>query len=1240
MEKDQDKFVDRGFAFDQETEELIQQRIKYVCERLDGYDKVAESNKRELLTLTASTLEVAKWRRESIDLKREFTKESLPARFSFKEEIHLFSESLKLDPLPDDHQAYDVLYDHLEVARREARRGIKAGRMTGYLALFRITTLETIRFILIPLIRFQPMIGAAISGEYAVKVKATYLYLQKNMRALTLHALIKARIDKYIQDISNPLRSLKNIFLLQFGTVQPSIRPLPSFTFYFYSIIYIVTSLIDSINYHNEFSYRGLEQPKGVNFTQIVEQPSLLGQRSLFDSAKKFQHSLKYYKHLDTGKVENEDQTPQEHKSNLTYSAYTNLPPYIFILEEFDINETIFKPWTDITSTNIEQLAERLELFSRYDDIEASWPEEGGQELYLYFYDNEYHNMLRIPGGIRGSSLGQTILVILLFLLSDAMLSWKTTRRRWFEKSPPETHTLSAVGSLTYEKPQRLGVNYKRVCDQNTYQIDQLIQLLRVYKGYHFLFYPYFCFRNWFMGNRQVLWFSQLYGSMLDRYVVRFAPRWNPILAIVGACRSIKMQSGYLNDKVTSFLPAPIVSSIGDFIDRSSFVGKFLFKNFLLENCRNLPIYGLFAHPQVREQLGAIPKHCLFTGPPGAGKTFFAKLIASESNVAFITSTSSQFMSETDGRKVLRKVFEYARQRSPSILFIDEIEVIGISRTTPHARDQLRRVMKSTGLLTLLLVLLEKISTANPLFNRHVTVIGATNESLYLDPALTRSGRFELVLRFELPNGFVRKQMMALYGHPLAFSSDIRWDRLIDATKGYSGAEISLVMGIAERYVRRVQRNRSHTEDSILHGCQQVAPLHNFIFTDRVGSKQQEPTWFSEVALSIDNIPLFRTTERFQAFEYFKKYQRVRRDKELYGLVTTRSRSKKDLITAGRFTTERKLALGHLMVEYVLFLNMKKGSQIKNADPTLCLGFQMGAFMEIYQSLNKELSQFYVLEQVINCSFVQSFNLWKFNHLKKVMIKKKNRNIFFDKQEAQMDLFQPFSYFPSQFPLFTREAMDAYESGVRLTLTQLPDRKVELIPLLVHTDTIVHDLTPSDFFVVNQAIKTRYERFIDSRRKTKLPKLQYAALQQSLLKYNSQRLSGTDNVATGVTEIAPQHKDTLSNRVGHTVHSINKANLKEGVDSVFNESKWLSRINFYSEESVTLQEIRGLNKKTSFQPDDFGLLTMTQELIDKLQSLRASKNIPTVGIEPQNDIESEIQYSRSLDFKNFRKTSF
>ncbi|MCI2415592.1 MAG: proteasome-activating nucleotidase [Candidatus Aramenus sp.] len=190
-------------------------------------------------------------------------------------------------------------------------------------------------------------------------------------------------------------------------------------------------------------------------------------------------------------------------------------------------------------------------------------------------------------------------------------------------------------------------------------------------------------------------------------------------------------------------------------------------------------------NPELFKELGIQPpKGVLLYGPPGTGKTMLAKAVAAESNATFIHVVASEFAQKFvgEGARIVREVFELARKKAPSIIFIDEIDAIGAKRVdlgTSGEREIQRTLMQ----------LLAELDGFHPLDN--VKIIAATNRVDILDPALLRPGRFDRLIEIPLPDVGARKEIFNIYIKKMKVRlEDFDLERIARMTEGFSGADI------------------------------------------------------------------------------------------------------------------------------------------------------------------------------------------------------------------------------------------------------------------------------------------------------------------------------------------------------------------------------------------------------------------------------------------------------------------
>lgn len=184
---------------------------------------------------------------------------------------------------------------------------------------------------------------------------------------------------------------------------------------------------------------------------------------------------------------------------------------------------------------------------------------------------------------------------------------------------------------------------------------------------------------------------------------------------------------------------------------------------------------------------GKIPKGVLLIGPPGTGKTLLAKSVAGEAHVPFFSLSGSDFveMFVGVGASRVRDLFKNAKEKAPSIIFIDEIDAIGRARgKNPMTGSNDERENTLNQLLT-------EMDGFSP--NSGVIVIGATNRADILDKALLRAGRFDRQIFVELPDLLERKEIFKVHMRPLKLNKSVDIDFLAKQTPGFSGADIANV---------------------------------------------------------------------------------------------------------------------------------------------------------------------------------------------------------------------------------------------------------------------------------------------------------------------------------------------------------------------------------------------------------------------------------------------------------------
>ncbi len=212
--------------------------------------------------------------------------------------------------------------------------------------------------------------------------------------------------------------------------------------------------------------------------------------------------------------------------------------------------------------------------------------------------------------------------------------------------------------------------------------------------------------------------------------------------------------------------------------------------------------------PELFKEIGIEPpKGILLYGPPGTGKTLLAKAVATSANCTFIEIVASELVQKFigEGARLVRDIFKLARDKAPSIVFIDEIDALAAERAdvgTSGEREVQRTFMQ----------LLTEIDGFNSLNN--VKIIGATNRFDILDSAVLRPGRFDRLIEIPLPDNKARLEVLKIHSNGMNLNS-IDFDSLIEKTDGFSCADLRAVCTEAGYFSIREERTRVCYEDFV-----------------------------------------------------------------------------------------------------------------------------------------------------------------------------------------------------------------------------------------------------------------------------------------------------------------------------------------------------------------------------------------------------------------------------------------
>jgi transitional endoplasmic reticulum ATPase len=178
------------------------------------------------------------------------------------------------------------------------------------------------------------------------------------------------------------------------------------------------------------------------------------------------------------------------------------------------------------------------------------------------------------------------------------------------------------------------------------------------------------------------------------------------------------------------------------------------------------------------------PKGVLIYGAPGTGKTLLAKAVANESKANFISVKGPEILSKwvNETPQLVKKLFEKARQVSPTVIFIDEIDSVAMRRdleTTQH---------RGMSAVEALLTEMDGLQDLND-----IVIIGATNRPDILDTALLRPGRFDRIVLVPVPDKKTRKDIFTVHTKGMPLDKDVDMNQIIEKTEGYVGADIESV---------------------------------------------------------------------------------------------------------------------------------------------------------------------------------------------------------------------------------------------------------------------------------------------------------------------------------------------------------------------------------------------------------------------------------------------------------------
>ncbi|MCK5773200.1 MAG: proteasome-activating nucleotidase [Thermoplasmata archaeon] len=200
------------------------------------------------------------------------------------------------------------------------------------------------------------------------------------------------------------------------------------------------------------------------------------------------------------------------------------------------------------------------------------------------------------------------------------------------------------------------------------------------------------------------------------------------------------------------------------------------------------------------------PKGVLLIGPPGCGKTLLAKAVANSTEATFLRMVGSELVQKYigEGSRMVRELFQLAKDRSPSILFLDELDSVAGRRTesTTSADREVHRT---------LIQLLSELDGFDPLSN--VSIIAATNRPDILDPAILRPGRIDRVIDIPLPDQGSRMEIFRVHTMYMNIDTDVDLEEISRGIDGFNGSQIKAVCTEAGMFAIRDERKKVTTSD-------------------------------------------------------------------------------------------------------------------------------------------------------------------------------------------------------------------------------------------------------------------------------------------------------------------------------------------------------------------------------------------------------------------------------------------
>ena len=287
-------------------------------------------------------------------------------------------------------------------------------------------------------------------------------------------------------------------------------------------------------------------------------------------------------------------------------------------------------------------------------------------------------------------------------------------------------------------------------------------------------------------------------SSAGPRFLVRSSPNLDPEELKAGARVTLNQQSLAIVELIPSSFDSQVygMELVDSPQDTYADIGGLTAQINEIKEAVELPL----KRPDLFLRIGVEPpKGVLLYGPPGTGKTLLAKAVAHETNAHFMRVVGSELVQKYigEGARLVRELFDLAKKKAPTIIFIDEIDAVGASRTEANTSGD-REVQRT---------LMQLLAGMDGFENRgDVKIIGATNRIDILDKALLRPGRFDRIIEIPLPDEEGRLSILKVHSRALTMDDSVRLTDVAGMTEGKNGADLHAICMEAGMFAIRKDR--------------------------------------------------------------------------------------------------------------------------------------------------------------------------------------------------------------------------------------------------------------------------------------------------------------------------------------------------------------------------------------------------------------------------------------------------